>query len=142
MNEKEFLEQWKNKIENELLKQFPDDFTELSDSREMELPGRTLIMGPELFGAYEILDTEGNSVYTTQNLAEAKYILFSNRDKPQKILIPKLESKIRDAVKEYTNHLNDILKQIKKDFNQNYSGSKDFNTISNRIFNSINLKIY
>lgn len=142
MNEKEFLEHWQNKIENELLKSFPDEFADLSESREMELPGRTLIMGPELFGAHEILDTEGNSVYTTQNISEAKYILFANRNKPTEIPIPKLESKIREAVKEYINHLNDILKQIKQDFNKNYSGSKDFNTISNRIFNAINLKIY
>jgi hypothetical protein len=142
MTEKEFLENWKNKIESEFLKTFPEDFTDYSEVDTFELPGKTLIMGPELFGAYEVLDTEGNSVLTTQNLAKAKYILYANRNKPTKISIPKAESKLREAVKEYQNHLNNILKEIKKDFDKNYSGSKDFNTISNKIFNSLNLKIY
>ena len=55
----EFQKIWQSKIENEILKSFPDAFIDDSDFELLDLPGKPLIKGSELFGTYEIIDTDG-----------------------------------------------------------------------------------
>lgn len=123
-----------------LLKNFPDDFLTDSMCEERAVPGINLVMGEELFGQYEILDSRGNSVLMAESLPEAKYIIYCNRLKPQTIKIPKDENHVRDAVKSYEKHLDSIIRQMETDFKKHVPQSKNFIAVSNDIFNLLNLK--
>ena len=56
-----------DKIENELLKKFPDDFIYGFKTELLDLPGKPLTIGSELFGQYEVVDIEGNSFIQTDD---------------------------------------------------------------------------
>jgi hypothetical protein len=101
-----------------------------------------LTLGAELFGFHEINDTIGNIIYQAQNYTEAKYILYASRYKPTKIKIPAKQSDISSMVLKYDNHLDLLIRTIKKDFENEFPESKSFNKISNTIFNNLRLQRY
>lgn len=140
MTEKEFTNEWMERLQKGLLKNFPDDFLDDPKCEERTIPGIYLVMGEELFGQYEILDSKGNSVLMAESLPEAKYIIYSNRLKPETIKIPKDENRIRDVVKSYEKHLDNIIRQMEADFKKQLPQSKNFIAVSNDIFNLLNLK--
>ncbi|MCU7494899.1 MAG: hypothetical protein HF314_14595 [Ignavibacteria bacterium] len=143
MTEKEFTSEWVSRLQGGLLKNFPDDF--LNNDLQFEertLPSINLVMGEELFGRYEILDSRGNSILMAESLPEAKYILYSNRLKPQALKIPRDETQIRETVKSYEKHLDNIIRQMEAGFKKDVPQSKNFITVSNGIFNLLNLKRY
>lgn len=140
VTEKEFTAEWTSRLQKGLIKNFPDDFLTDSVCEERTLPGINLVMGEELFGQYEILDSKGNSVLMAENLPEAKFIIYSNRLKPMAIRIPKDENRIREVVKSYEKHLDTIIRQMEADFKKQLPQSKNFVAISNDIFNLLNLK--
>ncbi|MEJ5351568.1 MAG: hypothetical protein WHS65_08255 [Melioribacteraceae bacterium] len=138
MNEKEFTIKWIEKIKQEL-KNFPNDFNLSSENKTCELPGKNLLLTPPLFDSYEIVDNDGNIVFHVNNFYEAKYIIYSNRNKPKKIFLPITEDDIKSAVESYENYLDNLLRNIEKDFKENFPKSKNFPLISTQIFNSLNL---
>jgi hypothetical protein len=143
VTEKEFTSEWVSRLQGGLLKNFPDDF--LNNDLQFEertLPSINLVMGEELFGRYEILDSRGNSILMAESLPEAKYILYSNRLKPQALKIPRDETQIRETVKSYEKHLDNIIRQMEAGFKKDVPQSKNFITVSNGIFNLLNLKRY
>ena len=142
MTRKEFEKKWFLKIENELLKDFPDDFIVKEDCEFFVMAGKTLIIGPELFWNYEILDVNGNKHYQTDSLSKAKYILYANRLKPDKILIPRNENQIINAVRSYEKHLDNILKDMQQDFYNTFNDPNKFLSTSKSIFNSLILRRY
>jgi len=138
MTEKEFTINWIEKIKQEL-KNFPDDFNSSSVNKTLELPGKNLLLTPPLFDIYEIVDNDGNIVFHVNNFYEAKYIIYSNRNKPLKIFLPVNQDDIKSAVESYENYLDNLLRSIEKDFKENFPRSKNFPLISTQIFNSLNL---
>lgn len=142
MTEKEFIEEWAVKIKTELLKEFPGSFVDGVECREVKLPGKVLLLGQELFGSFEIIDSGGNVFFQAQNMAEAKYYLYANRNKPAFVSIPADEKEIEKKVKEYEASLDQILMTIEKDFKSKFSGAKNFHEVSNKIFHTLNLQRY
>lgn len=142
MTQKEFEKKWIGLIENEFLKKFPDEFIELSETESIELPETGLIIGSEFFGSYEIVDSKGNVHFNVDNYYKAKYILYANRLKPENVLQPNDEEKLISAVKEYERLLDSILKQMGRDFKQSFPESQHFVSVSNHVFNALNLKRY
>lgn len=139
MSEKDFISKWTDKIKSEL-KNFPSDFADLSSSESIDLPAKFLILAPPLFGSYELTDSEGNAYYMTDDLLKAKYILYANRSKPAKLNIPADAGKISDAVKSYEKYLDSLLREVNKDFGKTFPESKNLLSVSNQIFNSLNLQ--
>jgi hypothetical protein len=142
MTEKEFIEEWAVKIKAELLKEFPGIFVEGVECIEVKLPGKVLLLGQELFGSFEIIDSGGNVFFQAQNMAEAKYYLYANRNKPAFVFIPVDEKEIEKKVKEYEASLDQILMTIEKDFKLKFTGAKNFHEVSNKIFHTLNLQRY
>jgi hypothetical protein len=142
MTQKEFLQEWVNSVKRKLLKSFPKDFIKDHPAKEIQLPSKTLILGPELFGAYELLDVFGNMILNAANITEAKYILYANREKPVKINIPIEEEKVKSIVKEYEFHLDSILKEVEKDFKLKFPDSQKFLEISSHLFQTLNIQRY
>ena len=142
MTEKEFISGWTKKIEKEGIKKFPEDFIVNKDLEKIELPGKTLIIGEEFFGSYEILTIDGNPFLQLKNHTKAKYIVYSNRLKPKIILVPSSESEIKTAVSNYENYLDGILKEIKQDYTKNFPYGKNSIASANEIFKILNLTRY
>lgn len=142
MTEKEFTTEWIEKLKSGTLKKFPDEFIAGTDSKDLDLPLKGLLMGEELFGSYELIDPDGNSALVTDSYEKAKYILYSFREKSSRIKIPLDDNKTNEAVKLYEKHLDGLIREIEKDFSTRFSDKKNFLAVSNNIFNSLNLKRY
>ncbi len=139
MLEKEFAKYWVQLNRGEI-KSFPGDFLSSSQTEEIKLPGKVLILGSELFGTYELLDEKGNEFLKVEDIYKAKYILYANMNKPNSIECPVHPEEIKSVVKLYENYLDNLLEQIRKEFKSKFPESKSFPEISNYIFNSLNLK--
>ena len=139
MTEKEFAQNWVEEKKNSI-KNFPGEFFESTDFEEVELPGRLLILGPEIFGGYELMDSGNDPVMKVDDINKAKYILYANRLKPASTKIPKSEEEITAAIKRYEKYLDEMLESIQEDFKKHFPQAKTFPEISNFIFNSLNLK--
>lgn len=141
MHEKEMGTSWvaQNRA---IIKNFPEDFLETEEVKEIKLPEDVLVLGAEMFGQYEILNSTGQPVLTTDSYMKAKYILYANRHKPKSIKIPVDENIIKDTVKRYEKYLDQLLEEIKEEFQKNFPKSKQLHEVTNYIFASLNLKRY
>lgn len=140
MTEKEFVAYWTSRLCNERLKSFPEDFSPETETEVVTLPGVNLLKGEELFGSYEIVDSRGNPVYLTESLARLKYILYSSRLKPHSVRVPVNEERTQEAVKLYEKYLDRILRDIDADYRVKFPKDRNFASVSNDIFNALNLK--
>lgn len=142
MNEKDFIQ---NKVEEikSGLKIFPSDFLNENISvKEILLPGKILIMGEELFGKYEIVTKEGDSVFQADNYNAAKYLIYSGRTKPAKIVLPIENAAIEKIVRSYEKYLDELVRTIQNDFRRIFSEAKNMNAVVNEIFLRANLIRY
>ncbi len=138
----EFENTWIEKIKKELLKNFPADFITNINCENLNMPGRPLVKGPELFGNFEIIDTAGETFTQTDNIYKLKYILYSNRNTPKIIEVPVDENELKSIVKLYEEHIDELIKSVEKNFRQIFQSTKEFHTTSNKIFTSLNLSRY
>jgi hypothetical protein len=142
MNNQEFEKLWEDRILNDYMKNFPDDYINKEECIEIAMPGKALTMGSVLFGSYEVVDSEGTTQFTVKNYDGAKYIVYSNRTLPSAVQVPGNEEEVEEAVKEYENFLDTVLKRIESDFKNEFPESKDYAAVSNRIFSNLNLQRY
>lgn len=138
MNTPEFQNTWQLKIESEILKSFPDDFIGEFDFELIDLPGKPLLKGSELFGNFEIIDTDGEVLLSTDNIYKIKYLLYANRNKPQKVKLV-AENNITSAVKDYEKHLDEIVRMINEDYKKQFPSSDEAVKVSSKIFQLLNL---
>lgn len=140
MTEKEFTAVWIRKIPEEYLKTFPEAFIGTEETKILKLPKVELIMGEELFGNYDLLDTRHNSVMMVDDYYTAKYIVYANRTRPAETVIPLTMDSIAKIVRTYEKHLDEILKKIETEYNSAFPKSKNHLNIINEIFNHLNIK--
>ncbi|MEW6703121.1 MAG: hypothetical protein AB1298_10455 [Bacteroidota bacterium] len=138
MTEKEFAQNWIEKIRGEL-KTFPDDFAGSVECEVLSLPGKILFLPSPLFGSYQITDETGETYFSTDDHFKAKYIIYGNRSKPAQLKIPIKDLHIYETVRDYEKHLDTFLKEMEKEFKQIFPNSKAFKRISIQVFNSLNL---
>lgn len=138
MTEKEFTTDWIEKIKKDL-KRFPEDFISTDNIEILDMPAKNLLLTPPLFDSYEIIDNDGNIIFHLNDINKAKYILYSNRNKPENIPVPLKQDDIEKAVKLYETYIDELLRAIEKDYKIKFPASKNFSTISIQIFNSLNL---
>lgn len=143
MEEKDFIQSWINKLQTGYLRKFPADYIEERELTEsFNMPKKQIILGPEFFGAYELLYTDKHKFYQAKDLIEAKYILYGNATLPDEIEILTDNKRRERIVRDYEHHLDKLVMEIVKDFRKNFPKSKHFFEISNQIFNSLNLQRY
>jgi hypothetical protein len=139
MSEKEFITSNASKLASNGIKNFPRDFIELKEHKELILPAATLLIGEEFFGKYEIHTAEGNSVIHTENYLQAKYILYANRETPQIIHLPTNETVLKAVVQKYESYLDNIIKDIETDYKKSFPGLKNSKLVVNEVFKLLNL---
>jgi len=138
MTEQQFVKKWIEKIENDLLTTFPDDYINDSETKIFKLPGKSFSIASELFGQYEVLDISGNKVIQTDDYFLVKYLLYSNRTKPISVSIPISNEDITLIVKQYEKLLDSIIKEVLDNIKV-VLPKTDSMKLSNHIFNMINL---
>ena len=142
MSEKEFISNWTARLYSEGIKSFPYDFIKFNEHKEIRLPGKTLVIGEELFGSYEILTVEGIAVLHAESYTQAKFILYANRNRPEIMHIPAVEEELKSAVSKYEEYLDSIIRNIESDYKENFPDDKNFNAAVNEIFRIMNLNRY
>ena len=141
-NAEEFQKRWIKKLNQESLKNFPDDFIGSFECNLFPLPAKPLIKGSEIFGQIEIIDLSGTPIHSSNNHYKIKYILYSNRNMPSSIKIPIDESVIEQLVRIYEKHVDELLKEMERDYISIFSNSDRFDETANKIFQIINLQRY
>ena len=142
MTQKEFISRYIKKHSKTNSKIFPDDFTKLTDTEQLELPHKTLVLGSEFFGAVEILTTEGTPILQAESIHKAKYIVYANLNRSGNIIIPKNDCEINIAVENYEKHLDWILLDIEEELSKELPDSRNLHSITNAIFLKLNLVHY
>lgn len=139
MSKKIFVDNWVSKVQNSGIKRFPDHFIDETQLERILIPQKILVIGQEFFGTYEILTTEGESVYHASSYDEAKFFVYSSRERNGNAFIPKDKAITKNLVNSYNSYLDDLINQIKKDYKQSFPDEKDIYIISNQIFQKLNL---
>lgn len=142
MTDKDFINKWSKLLSEEGIKKFPDDFTELIDCIKIELPKQTLIPGKEFFGSFEVLTASGEVVYQANDFYEVKFIVYAGRNRSGQINLPASKDKIKSATKKYELYLDSLLSRVETDYKKDFPDGKNFPTVSNKIFTSLNLIRY
>ncbi len=142
MNEKEFVNKWKLEISKEGLKVFPDDFLKDEDCNEFELKEKSLFLGEEFFGKYEVLDIEGNVFLQVDDYYQAKYLVYAGRKKVDKVRMPNNIPELKSVLTEYEKYLDSILIKIQSDYKKTFKSNTNLHSVTNEIFHSLNLIRY
>lgn len=142
MNKKLFVDTWVNNVQKTGIKRFPSNFIDITQLEAISIPKKTLVIGQEFFGAYEILTTEGKLVYKVSTHDEAKFFVYSSRERNGKAYLPKDKTIIKNLVTEYNYYLDDMLHNIKRNYKKDFPEEKDVHSISNAIFQKLNLIRY
>lgn len=121
------------------LKIFPDDFINLRVGKKIVIPGKELMLGKEFFGSYEVSTTEGELVLNTENQSEAKFLVYSGKNKKGTITLPSKTEDTKKAVGKYESYLDELLSDIQSEFRERFPDSKNQFEISNEIFRKLNL---
>jgi hypothetical protein len=106
------------------------------------MPGKALVIGGSFFGSLEILTTDGSVFLNVDSHIKAKYIIYSNRNRPLKINIPEKEAEIKSAVEKYESYLDQLIKQVEVNYKKTFTGGKDSALLINNIFKILNLTRY
>jgi hypothetical protein len=139
MSEKEFISGWTARLSYEGIKSFPNDFIAFNEHKEIRLPGKTLILGEEFFGNYEIITVDGISILHAESNDQAKFILYANRNRPEIMHIPLKEGELRTSITAYENYLDSIIRRIESDYIEKLPDDKNFDAVMNEIFRVMNL---
>lgn len=142
MNEKLFIDKWISNIKSQGIKNFPKDFINESELNSFSIPKKTLVLGQEFFGSYEILTTRGDQVYQASTLDEAKFFIYSAKERNGLAYLPKDKLQIKSVVDLYNKELDNLVDQIKKDYKKTFPESKNLLAVTNEIFQKLNLIRY
>jgi hypothetical protein len=141
LTEKDFIAAQSSNLQSEGIKIFPEDFCDLSDAAELNLPEENLVLGKDFFGSFEITTTSGEPVFTVTDQSEAKFIVYSSKKRSKQIKIPKDSNTINDAVNSYESYIDQLLTNIKKEYHKKNLDIKNIGIVSGEILKKLNLSM-
>lgn len=142
MNETFFVKNWIDKIQSEGIKNFPLDFIDKEALIPISIPLKTLVIGNDFFGSVEVITTSGEQVYQAASHNEAKFIVYSSKGRNGLTFLPHDKTKIQQCVELYDTYLDELLNRIKKDYTKTFPDGKNLLSLSNLIFQKLNLIRY
>ena len=140
--EKEFIAKTVETLNKKGIKVFPEEFLSSSETKTIYFPSKTLIMGEEFFGSYEILSADRKVVHQASTYNEAKYLIYASRKKTAEIFIPLSEQEIKQSVLQYEKYLDSIMKEIVSLYKKNYPEGRNSLHVMNEILMIFNLVRY
>lgn len=142
MNETLFVKNWIDKILSEGIKNFPLDFIDKDALTPISIPLKTLVIGNDFFGSVEVITTTGEQVYQAASHNEAKFIVYASKERNGLTYLPADKTKIPQCVELYDAYLDELLTKIKKDYTKTFPDGKNLLSLSNQIFQKLNLIRY
>ncbi|MFA6596590.1 MAG: hypothetical protein WCS69_02635 [Ignavibacteriaceae bacterium] len=142
LTEKEFIAKAVEVLNKKGIKTFPDEFLSSPATRNISVPSKTLIMGEEFFGSYEILSADRKVIYQASTYSEAKYLIYASRKKSSTIAIPLSKTEIHQSILQYEKYLDSIMKEIVSLYKKNIPEGKNSLFIMNEILMILNLVRY
>jgi len=142
LTEKEFIAKAVEVLNKKGIKIFPDEFLSSPAMRNISVPSKTLIMGEEFFGSYEILSADRKVIYQASTYSEAKYLIYASRKKSSTIAIPLSEPEIHQSILHYEKYLDSIMKEIVSLYKKNIPDGKNSLFVMNEILMILNLVRY
>ena len=139
MSEKDFIFSKSKELSLAGVKNFPIDFINTKYFSEIEVPEKVLLLGKEFFGSFEVTSATGEFSISFTDEFEAKYVVYASHNRKSKIKLPAEKVNIRKAVEEYEKYLDQLLQEIKKDYQRKINNRKNFTAVSNEIFKKLNL---
>ena len=139
MSEADFIFSKSKELALTGIKNFPIDFIIAKKLNEIEVPDKVLVLGKEFFGSYEVTSATGDFVLTLAEESEAKYIVYASRNRKSRIKIPSDSESIKQSVDEYEKYLDNLLLDIRKDYQKKIHNGKNYTLVSNEIFKKLNL---
>ena len=130
MTKKEFVEYWKNKLISEGIKTFPDDFLDNVETLQKKIPAKTLILGSELFGTFEVITIDGEIITQAKDYTEAKYYVYASQQRKSEMKLPVDKNLIPFIVKKYEQYIDNIITEVTKDFKKTFSDAKETNPVT------------
>ena len=141
MSEKEFIHKHAEQLSKEL-RRFPEDFLGKYECEDFILPAKTLILGEEFFGRFEIITADGTPVLHIDDIDKAKYIVYASRGKQDNIKIPIQKEIIKQVLDSYRVYLDNLVKKLEHEYKESFPSSKNFNATSGAIFKKLNIVRY
>jgi hypothetical protein len=141
LTEKEFINFWINKILSGGIKNLPDDFKDLKEFEEINLPQKSLLIGTELFGRIEIITADGTFFLQADDYNYAKYLVYASRQRTCKIKVPKNKNEIKTLVSDYEKYLDSFLVLLNSEYGKLFP-ERNPSFAVNEIFRAINLVRY
>jgi len=139
VTEKEFIAKTVEHYLGKGIKVFPADFVEKTFVEILDITKKTLILGEELFGSFEIITTDGSQVLLTDDLMKGKFIVYASCNANGLIEIPQEKTMVVDAVEKYENYIDFILIEIQKNFKTAFPDSENNLNVVNEIFKKLKL---
>jgi hypothetical protein len=139
LSEKDFIFSKSTELSLSGIKNFPLDFINSKKFSEIEVPDKVLVLGKEFFGSYEVSSATGDFVMIFSNVFEAKCIVYSSRNRKNKIKLPTDLTVVKKAVEDYEKYLDQLLREIEKDYLKKINNGKNLSSVSNDIFKKLNL---
>lgn len=140
MTKKEFIAKTVEYYLKKGIKAFPADFVNTTFVEKLDIPAKTLILGEELFGNFEIITTDGNHILLTDDLMKGKFIVYASSSANNLVEIPLEKELIKNVVEEYESYIDLILTEIQNDYKKEFPNSKHNLNIVNEVFKKLNLK--
>jgi hypothetical protein len=141
LTKKEFVEYWKNKLISEGIKTFPDDFLDNVETLKKKIPAKTLILGSELFGTFEVITTDGEIITQAENYIDAKYYVYASQQRKSEIKFPIDKNLVPLIVKKYEQYIDNIITEVTKDLRKSFPDTKEINPVA-EILKTLNLVRY
>ncbi|MDY0082929.1 MAG: hypothetical protein RBR74_07090 [Ignavibacteriaceae bacterium] len=142
MNEKEFIDNTITKIQSSGLKNFPSDFYDPAHLVKISIPVKTLMLGKEFFGTYEVITTDGSLVYQADTLNEARFFIYCSANRNGITYLPEDKKLINQTIEEYHHYLDNLIAVIISEYKKAFPDGKDLLSVSNKIFQKLNIIRY
>lgn len=116
------VEKLMEQVINEVLpngsRKFPEEFIDnryLKDAKEISIPSEPLKLGKFFFGRQEVLSESGFK-YEAASVAEAKFIIFSQKPNCYIVKLPEDKIRLKKAVDEYERYIDGLKDELFQTF--------------------------
>ena len=136
------LEQVMNEIIPNGPKKFPEEFVDskwLKEAQEIPIPGEPLKLGNYYMGKQEVV-TEKGFRYPAKNIAEAKFILYSQKQNCYIVKLPEDKIRIKKAVDEYEKNLEELKDRLFQEFFTRTHDHKLAETLMTRVVEKFDIR--
>ncbi len=138
LTEKEFVSRWYEKL-LKTIKIFPGDFIEGIETGVTVLTDKRITLGPEFFGTYQLLNSNGELVITAASLSEAKYYIYASISTSAPFQMPVKTTDTENVICLYEKYFMNLISKIAKDHSKNFPASERSQSVAIDILQRLKL---